>query len=156
MDELADVRAEELVDGAGYAADDNFSHRLVSRRMLEVYNSSGRDIARLTRKYSYNPAFMNPLDCRGLGLKSGDVVEIASERAAILGIVEEADDVASGVISMAHAWGDVPEEDGKVRTIGSHTGRLISNESAFDSWTGIPRMSAIPVIVRKLEEPAVV
>ncbi|MCC6380975.1 MAG: oxidoreductase, partial [Dehalococcoidia bacterium] len=77
---------------------------------------------------------------------------ITSDRASILGIIEEAPDVASGVISMAHAWGDVPELDHEVRTIGSHTGRLMANDRDFDPYTGIPRMSAIPVNLRKVEE----
>ena len=151
MDELREIRTEPVMDGGGYREGDDFSHRLVSRRMLEVYNSSGRDIAKLTKKWSYNPAFMSPLDCRGLGLRTGDVIEISSARASILGIVEEAPDVSSGVISMAHAWGDVPEEDGNVRTIGSHTGRLTQVDKDYDPYTGMPMMSAIPVNVRKRE-----
>jgi hypothetical protein len=67
--------------------------------------------------------------------------------------VEEAPDVASGVISMAHAWGDVPSEDGRVRTIGSHTGRLTFNDRDYDPYSGMPMMSAIPVNVRKVEAP---
>ena len=57
------------------------------------------------------------------------------------------------VVRTMEVWGDAPAEDHKVRTIGSHTGRLISNERDFDPWTGIPRMSAIPVNIRKVEEP---
>ncbi|MCC6382049.1 MAG: molybdopterin-dependent oxidoreductase, partial [Dehalococcoidia bacterium] len=78
MGELGEVAAEPLVDGGGYRPDEQYSHRLISRRMLEVYNSSGRDLPELVKKYSYNPAFMNPMDCRGLGLKRGDLVEITS------------------------------------------------------------------------------
>ena len=156
MAELAEVRAEPYFEGGGYREGEEFTHRLVSRRMLESYNSSGRDIPRLMRKYENkgNPAYMNPMDIAELGLAAGDVVEIESARAAIYGVVEPADDVRSGVISMAHAWGDAPTEDARVRELGANTGRLSDTQRDFDPITGIPVMSAIPVNVRKVEDPA--
>ena len=39
--------------------------------------------------------------------------------------------------------------DQKVRTLGSSTGRLVDNLRDFDPHTGIPRMSAIPVSLRR-------
>ena len=72
-----------------------------------------------------------------------------SSTAAGFGVVEAAPDVRPGVISMAHAWGDVPKWDAEVRTIGANTGRLTANDRDFDPITGIPLMSAIPVNVRR-------
>ena len=43
------------------------------------------------------------------------------------------------------------EADQKVRSIGSNTGRLTPVERAYDPYTGIPRMSDIPVNVRRYE-----
>ena len=151
--ELGEVRAEPFFEGGGYREGEAFSHRLVSWRLLESYNSSGRDLPRLMRKYANtgNPAYMNPLDITELGLAAGDVVEIESARAAIYGVVEPADDVRSGVISMAHAWGDAPTEDARVRELGANTGRLSDTQTDFDPITGIPVMSAIPVNVSKAE-----
>lgn len=152
IEELAEVRGGFFSDGGGYREGEDFSHRLVSRRMIHAYNSSGRDLPGLNRHYHTNPAWMNPLDMRALGLSDGDVVEIRSARAAILGVAEAAEDVRSGVISMAHSWGDAPEEDHRVRTIGGNTGRLTDNTRDFDPITGLPVMSAIPVNVRRVEE----
>jgi hypothetical protein len=92
-----------------------------------------------------------------LGLEDGDLVEIASEHAAILGIAEAAPELRRGVVSMAHCYGEGDEEDGaegadpaaKVRAVGSSTGRLVDNLRDFDPYTGIPRMSAIDVSIRK-------
>ncbi|MBT4159741.1 MAG: molybdopterin dinucleotide-binding protein, partial [Gammaproteobacteria bacterium] len=151
MEELEDVMAEPLVLGAGYREDENFSHRLISRRMHGVYNSVGRDIPALKKNGLYNPAYMNPADLEAMGLSSGDMVEIESDHSSILGIVEEAPDVGEGVISMAHGFGDAPEHDEEVRFIGSNTGRLINVEKDFDRHTGNPRMSAVPVNVRLIE-----
>ncbi len=149
MRELAEVRAEPLSGHGGYAGERAFTHRLVSRRMNDVYNSSGRDIPRLVRNHRYNPAYMNPDDIEALGLHDGDVVEIASDHAKILGIVEAAPDIRPGVVSMAHAFGDAPEHDEDVFYIGSNTGRLTDVERNYDPITGMPRMSAIPVNVRR-------
>ncbi len=151
MEELREVFAEPVTDHAGYTAV-HFTHRLVSRRMNDVYNSSGRDIPALVRNHSYNPAFMNPGDIAALGLNPGDVVKISSDHASILGIVEEAPDVKPGVISMAHSFGDAPEFDKQVFFIGSNTGRLTNVEKDYDPRTGMPRMSAIPVNLTRVDQ----
>jgi anaerobic selenocysteine-containing dehydrogenase len=147
LGELSEVRAEPL------DRDADFRFRLVSRRLPDVLNSCGHDIPRLTRRYRYNPAFMNPGDLEALGLSGGDVVEIESDHASILGVVESAPDVKAGVISMTHCFGDAPGSDGDVRSIGSNTGRLTPVERDYDPYTGIPRMSAIPVNVRRSRQP---
>jgi hypothetical protein len=56
---------------------------------------------------------------------------------------------------MPHGFGDLPGPDGdaRVREIGSNTGRLSSVEHDYDPYTGIPRMSTIPVNVRRWEGP---
>ena len=152
LDELAEVAAEPVLDHAGYRPDEVFAYRLVSRRMLDVYNSSGRDIPHLVRKFTTNPAFMNPDDMADEGFAQGDIIEIDSGHAQILGVVEPAPDVARGVISMAHSWGDAPKFDSDVRTIGANTGRLSSTDRDYDPITGLPVMSAIPVNVRRSDE----
>ena len=154
VEEIAEVRAEPVVEGAGYVPGEEFSHRLISRRMREFYNSSGRDIAGLTaRDGGTNPAFMNPVDGAEWGIADGEVIEIESSRATILGVAAFTDDVPSGVISMAHSWGDVPETDQDVRSIGGSTNRLVNNEEAYDPITGMARQSAIPVNIRPAKEP---
>ncbi len=149
MGELAEVAGEPLERDTG------FTHRLLCRRLLDVHNSAGRDIAKLTRKYRYNPAFMHPDDLRALGVAPGDVIEIESARASILGVAEIEEGLRPGAISMPHGFGDLPDEetDAQVREIGSNTGRLADVERDYDPYTGIPRMSSIPVNVRRYEGP---
>jgi anaerobic selenocysteine-containing dehydrogenase len=146
MQELAGIRAEGEAPGA---EDTRRPFRLISRRMPNVYNSSGRDIDKLQRGRPYNPAYLHPDDLIALGLERGDVVEIASDHGSILGIAEPAPEVRPGILSMAHCFGEAPKHDGAVREIGSNTGRLIDNERNFDPHTGIPRMSAIPVSIQR-------
>jgi len=145
LGELDEVAAEPV------EPDPRFRFRLISRRLPNVYNSTGRDTPRLTRKRAYNPAFMHPDDLAALGLAAGEVVEIRSDHASILGIVEPAPDVRPGVISMAHSFGDAPEHDSRVREIGGNTGRLVSVDRDYDPHSGMPRMSAIPVNVQRAE-----
>lgn len=138
--------ARREMDGDGYP------YRLISRRLMTAYNSSGRDLPRLRRKRAYNPAYMNPNDLKRLGLSSGDRVEIASDHAAIFGIVESDPTVREGLVSMSHSFGDVPEQDGRLREIGSNTGRLTPVDRDYDRFTGLPRMSDIPVRVTPCAE----
>jgi anaerobic selenocysteine-containing dehydrogenase len=129
-------------------------YRLVSRRMPNAYNSSGRDIEALTRGRAYNPAYLHPDDLHALGVAEGDVVRIESERASILGVAVAAPELRRGVLSMAHGFGDGPERDGELLRIGSNTGRLISSDREVDPYTGMPRMSALPVSIERVEAPA--
>ncbi|MEZ4215329.1 MAG: molybdopterin-dependent oxidoreductase [Myxococcota bacterium] len=166
--ELAEVRAEPLGADGVPVRDAARPFRLVSRRLPNVYNSSGRDIEALARGRRSNPAFLHPDDLAALGLAAGDVVRIASDRAAILGRVEPAPELRRGVVSMAHGFGDLPASDGddageeadlaaacaRLDASGSSTGRLVASDRDFDPYTGIPRMSAIPVSIERVA-PAV-
>lgn len=143
--ELEAVAAGPDDEGAGFA------FRLISRRLPDVYNSYGRSIPRLVRKYRYNPAFTHPDDLRELGVASGEIIEIRSRHGAILGVAEADASLRRGVISMTHAFGDHPDacDAQQLERSGSNTGRLIPVDREFDPYTGIPRMSAVPVNVSR-------
>src|SRR5262249_38531637 len=74
-----------------------------------------------------------------------------SDHDFIYGVAQATTDVRPGVVSMAHARGGEPALDGRVRTIGSSTARLVTVERDFEPISGIPRQSAIPVNVRALD-----
>ncbi|WP_434127572.1 molybdopterin dinucleotide binding domain-containing protein, partial [Enterococcus faecium] len=78
------------------------------------------------------------------------MVEVASPRGSIRAIVRSAPDVRSGVVSMAHAWGGLPDDPAPLSEHGSTTAALIDVDSGYDPFTGMPVMSAIPVAVRPL------
>lgn len=148
--QLREIRGEAVSDSGGYTGEGEFSHRLISRRMLDVYNSTGDHLPGLRRRFPYNPAFMNAACMAAIGVDSGDVVRIDSDHDFIYGVAERANDIRPGVISMSHARGGEPDLDGEVRNIGSTTNRLVSTERNFEPISGIPRQSAIPVNVRRL------
>ena len=153
MAELAEVLAEtsSMFAGTDVSA---YPFRLVSRRLKHVLNSTGTELPALAKKGTTNPAYMNPLDVADLGLVDGDIIEISSPRAVLHGVVEGADDVKRGVISMAHSWGGRSLTDEKVRDIGSPTSRLVTVDVGHDPVTGMVVSSAIPVAVKKAEEQA--
>jgi len=150
LEELATLREDDFEA----AEDPARPFRLISRRLPNVYNSSGRDIDALAKGRPFNPAFLHPADLAFLEIEAGDLVEISSDHGQILGIAAAAPELRRGVLSMAHCFGDLPEHDADVRRIGSNTGRLIDNERDFDPHTGIPRMSAIPVAIKRARDPA--
>lgn len=153
MAELAAVLTQPAGVFAG-ADPEAFPFRLVSRRLKHVLNSTGTELPGLARKGTTNPAYMNPDDCADLGLVAADLVEIRSPRGTVIGVVEPADDIKRGVVSMAHSWGGSSLTDEKVRDIGTPTSRLVSVDAGYDPVTGMIVSSAIPVAVRKAEEPA--
>jgi anaerobic selenocysteine-containing dehydrogenase len=146
--ELATVLAETPDTFAGTDVSE-YPFRLVSRRLKHVLNSTGTELPGLARKGTTNAAYMNPDDVADLGLTDGDIIEISSPRAMLNGVVESAEDVKRGVISMAHSWGGRSLTDEKVREIGAPTSRLVDVELGHDPVTGMVVCSAIPVAVSK-------
>ena len=57
---------------------------------------------------------------------------------------------------MSHAFGDAPVagDAGDVREVGSNTGALTSVERDYDPYSGLPRMSDIPVRVARASAPS--
>jgi anaerobic selenocysteine-containing dehydrogenase len=124
--------------------------RLISRRMMHVYNSSWNDPA-TNHGRGYNPAFMHPQDIQQLDLKPGDPVEIQSDHCTVTAIVEEDPNVRPGVISMSAGFGEIPEHDDLMR-YGTNVNRLLSNDKYYDRYSGEPLMSNVPVDVHPLND----
>jgi anaerobic selenocysteine-containing dehydrogenase len=157
LDVAPDGIADELaqVFGEGTAAvvisgfdPERHTFRMTTRRLRSVFNSSGREVAALRRREGTNFAHMHPDDLVAIGAVDGGTVELASPRGAIRAVVKAASDVRPGVVSIAHAWGGLPDEPGVLGEFGSATAVLIDVESGYDPITGMPVMSAIPVEIR--------
>jgi anaerobic selenocysteine-containing dehydrogenase len=138
---LADLLAFE----APAPVDDEWPLRLVSRRQINVLNSSGHDIPGQHRGKTYNPAFLHPDDLAELGLDAGDLVTLRSARASIPAVVEVDRNLRRGLVSMSHSWGGGPDTDSDVRSGGACTGRLLTDDADYEAYTAMPRMSNIPV-----------
>lgn len=148
-DELVDVFAEtssaQVIDGFDPS---RHMFRMTSRRLKSVFNSSGREVDALREKEGTNYAHLNPADLLTLGISGGDQIEVASPSGAIRLIAKAAPDVREGTVSVAHAWGGVPDRPGDPASFGAATSALITTDSGYDRFTGMPVMSAIPVSIR--------
>ena len=109
---------------------------MVSRREHALYNSVAHDLPALRRRLPHNPAHLNPVDAARLGVVDGATVEIASSVGRIRAVVHLAADVREGVVSIAHGFAD------------ACTAALIDDATDYEALSGLPRMSAVPVIVR--------
>jgi hypothetical protein len=56
---------------------------------------------------------------------------------------------------MTHAWGGLDGNDIDPHAEGSNTGRLTAVDRDYDRYSGIPRMSAIPVRIKRINKEAV-
>jgi hypothetical protein len=63
----------------------------------------------------------------------------------IIGVAAASDALRPGVISMAHAYGDVGSGPDAVRSVGVSTNRLVRETESYDPITGQSLQSAIPV-----------
>jgi anaerobic selenocysteine-containing dehydrogenase len=124
-----------------------FPFRLTSRRMMHVYNSP--TIVMPKNRPRHNPAFLHSRDLDRLGVAAGDLVEIRSQHSSLLAVAGRDDSVREGTVSISHAFGDGPEFDPEVRSLGSNPARLVATDDDYDPYSGQPRMSSIPVRISR-------
>jgi anaerobic selenocysteine-containing dehydrogenase len=90
------------------------------------------------------------------GLADGDWIEIASDHGAIKVTAQADETVRSGVVSITHGFGGLPEDadadaDGSgYLQNGACVNLLISTDRDLQTLNAMPRMSAIPVNIRKV------
>jgi anaerobic selenocysteine-containing dehydrogenase len=151
------AQLDEAARSGPLEGDDAFPFLLVNRRQRNTLNSLGRDQAKLVRERPHHPAFMHPEDMQALGVEAGSLVAITSRRATVHAVVEPSEDLRRGLVSMSHAYGidlerlDASNGPGEPQpySMGNHTGALASAEFDYEEpYTGIPRMSSIPVHVK--------
>jgi anaerobic selenocysteine-containing dehydrogenase len=129
---------------AGPAADGAIELLQVSRREHAVYNSVAHHLPALRRRRPFNPAYVNPADAQRLGLEDGGAIEIESAVGRVNAVLQFATDVREGVVSMAHGFDPLAGE-GR----GASTAALVDDENDYEPLSGLPRMSAIPVRLRR-------
>ena len=78
------------------------------------------------------------------------MVQVTSDHAGIIAVVEADPGIRRGVVALSHGFGGVPEEGVDVHQSGSSSSRLIDGDRGYDRFSGIPRMSAIPVTLTPL------
>jgi len=150
--ELREVRAEPVIETGGYVPGESFGFRMITYRMKEVYCTQGHNLPSLRAKRSYNPVLMSPVSMRELGVSDGARVAVESAHGRLEGIVEASENLAPGVVGLAHGWGD-PSDDRDVREKGCNVQRLIPDDWRYDPITGLAQQSAVPVDVTPVRDP---
>ena len=99
-------------------------------------------------KVPTNPAYLHPADLASAAWRRGSG-KVRSRFGEIVGVVEADPDVRRGVLAMSHCFGETPMKTDDPLGAGANTNRLLSMDYDYDPYTGIPRMSAVPVAVEK-------
>ena len=143
FDELQSVLAEGHRETR--LSREGFTHQLQVRRVREINNSSALWVPAVTRRMPSNWAAMNPADLAALRLAPDSRVVIRSEHGSIPAVVRPDDSIRPGVVSMTHAWGGLPGEEGQEP--GVNVNLLISTEQHVEPINSMVRMTAIPVAI---------
>jgi anaerobic selenocysteine-containing dehydrogenase len=150
FDVMPDDVAAELAEAARAGAPHGFTHLIASRRMRDLFNSNGYYLRPTRQRNPLNPAGINPADMASLDLAEGDEIEIVSENGRIRAVAKADATLRPGVITISHGWGGLPGDAGDPRRIGSCVNPLISDSRDVEAVNAMPRMSAVPVNIRRI------
>jgi anaerobic selenocysteine-containing dehydrogenase len=150
-----DVEAEIAVlrNEIDVPADDRFPFQLTNRRSRHRMNSMGGTLPELRRLMPYNVGNMNPQDMAAHGVDAGDWIEVSSEHGAIEVLAEPDETIRRGVVSISHGFGGLPDEEDFLAK-GASPNALISTDDHLQTINAMPRMTAIPISIRRLEPVA--
>jgi len=143
--EVRALDASDLMERAGPPA--GHSHLMISRRMNRVMNTVGSNLSATLARDPGNPAYLHPGEFEPLGIAPGDRVEIRSGHGRIEAVAQPDRTLKPGLVSIAHCWGGLPEDgaDGP----GVNINALIACDSDVQTINAMPRMSGVPVTIRK-------
>jgi len=147
-DLAAELRDERHVLSTG---DGDGSFLLINIRQQHMNNTTV-NTGLTNRGRFHNPAFMHPEDMRRLDLSRGDVVEIATPKAAVRAIVEPDADLKAGLVAMSFGFGGAPETDMRFRDIGTPLSRILDASDWADPYVGMPRIGGVAITVRRVLE----
>ncbi len=146
FDVMPDDVAEELDRYLHSAESGRYTHRLTVRRLRQACNSLVSAPDKLSPKKRFNPAYLNPADMAALGLANGDRVEIEGDGRRLVGIAEADPTVRTGVVSMSHSWGGLPDEPED--PFGAACTALLVRGDVRETINAMPAMTAIGVNLR--------
>lgn len=139
---------KEVFTAAPRRADREYNFRLLCRRLNHVYNSSCNK--KVTHKgVPYNPAYLNPDDMTEIGVAEGEEIRISSEIGAVRALAHADRNLIRKTVSMAFAYGRADDPEAEPDIHGCNPNRLIPTNRVYDPYTGQPRMTNVPVTIRK-------
>ena len=150
-----DVRADLMSfwkskDEIGQKTRDGQSYEFLmsTRRLRDVFNSSGTQLASVRRRTPQNSVHLNGADLIRLGVKPGDLVELSTSHGRAIMVAARDDQLRFNVASTTHCWGDLPNANINPREVGTCVNLLIDSDRHFEAINAMPHFSAVPVNIR--------
>jgi anaerobic selenocysteine-containing dehydrogenase len=123
---------------------------LTSRRHLRSNNSWLHNVPALMRGKDRCTLMIHPVDAERVGLRSGDVAEIATTEGAITVTAEVTDEVMPGVVCLPHGWGH-GRAGTRLDTANAHPGvnsNLLNPAGLIDVPSNTQVVNGVPCTVR--------
>jgi anaerobic selenocysteine-containing dehydrogenase len=148
--------AAELAEVAASVPEPGYGYRLTCRRILHALNGAYRDSHEARRRFPVNYAHMNPEDMAADGIADGDTIELTSEFGCVVTLAKGEARLRRGVVSMTHMFGPLVGSGDPLADGGASVGQLVSLTERVQAINFMPRFSAIPIDVKKVNqfEPA--
>jgi len=144
--EIKDLAAEPMIHDVTVSNGMTATHRFTVRRHRDIWNSTFRENEPLKKRVPHNTAFMNPADMKGMDLKPGDTIRLSTVTTTAEVIVDVDENIRTGVISMTHGFGALPEKNDYKRD-GLCSNLLISTDQDLQTINAMPRMSGFALHV---------
>ncbi|WP_319447165.1 MULTISPECIES: molybdopterin-dependent oxidoreductase [unclassified Mycobacterium] len=123
---------------------------LTSRRHLRSNNSWLHNVPALMRGKDRCTLMIHPVDAERVGLRSGDIAEIATSEGAITVTAEVTDEVMPGVVCLPHGWGH-GRAGTRLDTANAHPGvnsNLLNPSGLIDVPSNTQVVNGVPCTVR--------
>jgi len=128
-----------------------FDFLLIPRRLRDVSNSNGPQIPSVRKRNPTNRAYLHSDELAKRGLERGDLVTIRSSHGEARFVIDSDNDLRHGVVSVAHGWGDLPEDGADPWKNGTCVNLLIDADRHYEAINAMPHFSAVPVDIQKSE-----
>jgi anaerobic selenocysteine-containing dehydrogenase len=131
------------------APDDGAGHRflMVTRRLRDVFNSTGITLPVVRKRTPYNPAWFNGADMAMLGIAEGDPVRLRTSFAELTFLAARDDNLRRGCVQTSHGWGDAPDNGSPDPRNGVCVNLLIDDDRHFEAINAMPHFTGVPVDV---------
>ncbi len=123
-----------------------FPLQLISRRLVRNHNTWTHNSHRLVKGKNQITMQINPADATELGVKAGDVVQVASASGQISIEAELCEDMMPGVVSMPQGWGR--RNNTGMQVAAKHPGvsiNSLTDHNRIDELTGNAAFNGTPV-----------
>lgn len=148
-DVAAELEAFRQAKGiAGHRRRDgrDYGFLMVTRRLRDVFNSSGTQLSGVRKRTPTNPAWFNGADLAELGLVEGDRLALRSSHGQQTFLAARDDRLRRGCVQTSMGWGKLPDGDENPLS-GVNVNRLIDDEVHVEPINAMPHFSGVPVDV---------